>query len=645
MPERGGVVFATHALELARYLQPTFVYIITSPDGAGTLLMNDNERDMRRPQVLVRLDETTFDVEPRPPGRQRHGTSRMLGPPLAVTCIVPTDEATAHAAQVTQLPFDGTVRKSFPQPPSLLPSERWWRLGCIIGPSGSGKSLSMRNMFGRPSEPKRAHRTVLEECDVLNDAAAARVRLRAAGLGALQWSRPYSTLSNGEQKAAELARSLVAFDDVNQQDVVVTVDEAFSYVDKATARVVAVRLAAFVHGRPSHHSSARLVLVGAAMSLDLLDILNPSWTFEPSQPGGEFLEYRSPPPALPFDHVPAAAGPSNALSARLVFARVTLRATIRRVQENRAMVLWQQNYEKYHYMPKKLNNNSKKHTYQTRDDESGKAISFLAYKPYVGRVKEPPPGEMAAKVWQEARLVVLPCFQGMGFGPKMSAAVAHSVCVARGPNGERQRYTSCTGNKALGDHRSANPQLWLELPHSRKLSQPGGSFKNMGGKTTGMQYIQYSHEYIGARAAAAARAAISSAAGPSLRGASALPPSEQQRLLSLRLAASPQPRSPDECGFVERNAWLAALHTQRMARAAAGAAPRVATGAGTGRRVEEPHEVIVISDDEAVAMDVDDGSDDDCLILVRFGPPTFYSFRSDKCSWPAAAQDEYYILE
>ena len=92
-----------------------------------------------------------------------------------------------------------------------------WRIGCIVGPSGSGKSTLARAAFGKalwidPTWP--AGRAIV---DCFGDIEVRKVTsmLTAVGFSSPPaWIRPFSTLSNGEQFRANLARALIGSKDL-----------------------------------------------------------------------------------------------------------------------------------------------------------------------------------------------------------------------------------------------------------------------------------------------------------------------------------------------------------------------------------------------------------------------------------------------
>lgn len=127
--------------------------------------------------------------------------------------------------------------------------EPGWRVGPVVGPSGSGKSSIGGAVWGG----KAYHRgfrwssaPIIDDIapnGAFDDVAGA---LSAVGLGTVpSWLRPYKALSTGEKFRAELARLLLA----DKRRIVV--DEFTSVVDRQVARIGAAAFAKAWRRRPA----------------------------------------------------------------------------------------------------------------------------------------------------------------------------------------------------------------------------------------------------------------------------------------------------------------------------------------------------------------------------------------------------------
>lgn len=146
-----------------------------------------------------------------------------------------------------------------------------WRMGVIVGPSGSGKSSLGTRLWGaralwRPRWPADA-----PIIDAIAPGAAfdeVPAALSAVGLGSVPaWLRPYRVLSNGERFRADLAR-LAA-----ERPARAVVDEFSSVVDRQIARIGALAFA-----KAWRRGGGQAVLLSC--HYDVLDWIEPDWILD-----------------------------------------------------------------------------------------------------------------------------------------------------------------------------------------------------------------------------------------------------------------------------------------------------------------------------------------------------------------------------
>ena len=95
--------------------------------------------------------------------------------------------------------------------------------------------------------------------------------------------------------------------------------------------------------------------------------------------------------------------------------------------------------------------------------------------------------------WREHRTVVLPDFQGLGIGPRLSNwAGEHVIKVVGG------RFFSRTSHPRMGEYRERSP-LWRPTTKNRRKRSTAEvtSSKDMAMKWTGDTRQTYAHEYVG----------------------------------------------------------------------------------------------------------------------------------------------------
>jgi GNAT superfamily N-acetyltransferase len=175
-----------------------------------------------------------------------------------------------RAARVKSL-FNVASGASFSLDADLPLDEPGWKIGVVVGPSGSGKSSIGRMAWGggkeyRPDWP--GGEPVVEAIARGGDFNAVTGALAAVGLGDVPaWLRPYAVLSNGERYRCDLARVIA---DAPAQ---VVLDEFSSVVDRQIAKVGA---AAFAKSWRRTGGQALLL----TCHYDVLDWLEPDWAFD-----------------------------------------------------------------------------------------------------------------------------------------------------------------------------------------------------------------------------------------------------------------------------------------------------------------------------------------------------------------------------
>ncbi len=157
-----------------------------------------------------------------------------------------------------------------------LPHEaKPWRVGAIIGPSGTGKTTLGRRVLGEAAylngytwAPDRAIVDEMGEGQPFDDVTAA---LSSVGLGSVpSWLRPYQVLSGGERFRADLERTLL---DATGDMVL---DEFTSVVDRQVAQIGAAAFAKAWRRKPSGR------VIALAWHYDIVDWLQPDWLLDTS---------------------------------------------------------------------------------------------------------------------------------------------------------------------------------------------------------------------------------------------------------------------------------------------------------------------------------------------------------------------------
>jgi GNAT superfamily N-acetyltransferase/ABC-type thiamine transport system ATPase subunit len=359
------------------------------------------------------------------------------GEPMTIS--VPTDATTLETVAPFDLTWDGTTSFVPVRLPAQLPDD--FGIGVIVGASGSGKTTLLR-AFGEERRPAWSDGAVASQFDSAADAAA---RFYAVGLNAVPtWTKPYAVLSNGERFRVDLARMI-------DNDAVI--DEYTSVVDRNVAMSTSNALRRYVGER----GLKRIVI--ATCHRDVLPWLQPDWVID--------TDIRC-----------------WSLRPRECLQRPQLVGTVYAGTAD----AWHF-FHRHHYLSGALNPAA--HVVIVTIGET--IVAMSAALPF--------PNGNLRNAWREHRTVVLPDFQGLGIGMKLSDWVGDYM-IRQG-----RRYFSRTAHPRMGGYRDASP-LWRATSSSRKQARLLTSYMSddyiAKRQRTGWDAwdfdanrVAWSHEYVG----------------------------------------------------------------------------------------------------------------------------------------------------
>jgi hypothetical protein len=334
-------------------------------------------------------------------------------PTLDVTLSVP----------VVDSPRLRQLRGLFDLPPAAKSTRTWsahlpiderpWRIGLIVGPSGCGKSTLARRLLGDrlvAGFDWPADRSFVEGFPDAAPIAQVTGLLTAVGFASPPaWLRPFRCLSNGEQFRATVARALCQHPDL------VGIDEFTSVVDRTVARIGATAVAKAVR-----RGRGKFVAVGC--HYDVVDWLDPDWIYEPD---GDRFHWRR-------ERLPLAAPPQHppvALEVRTCSYREWPR------------------FAPHHYLSGNCIRAARCFgAWIPEDLAAGPCNRFVGFCAVISTPSK------TCHFWREHRVVVLPDYQGLGLGNRLSEFCG-SIFAAD------KKYFCTTSNPAMIAHRSRSP-LW-----------------------------------------------------------------------------------------------------------------------------------------------------------------------------------------
>jgi GNAT superfamily N-acetyltransferase len=348
---------------------------------------------------------------------------------LSSTVVI--DDVLLAACSPFDYDFDGT--STFTLPRFNAPKrDGTWSIGLIVGPSGSGKTQLLKRHYG-VTQPKEwlSEKAIASH---FGDSQNAIERLTAVGLNSVpSWCKPFHVLSNGEQFRAAIAASI---------ESETAFDEFSSVVDRTVAKSASHALQRYIR------QSAMTGVVFASCHRDIAEWLLPDWTFDTL---------------------------TGEMSSRGSLQRPRISIDV-----DKCSRAWWQTFRHHHYLTGEMN--AAAECYLAKWNGETVAFSCCLSMP-IGTVKN---------AWREHRTVVLPDYQGLGIGVRLSDYVAQKN-VDRG-----RRYFSKTAHPRMGEYRTRS-QLWKPTSKnglSREFN--GKGVYNGLHKTLRVGKQCFSHEYVGA---------------------------------------------------------------------------------------------------------------------------------------------------
>lgn len=351
--------------------------------------------------------------------------------------VVEQDEITKEISKSFDYEFNGESFFKVPKLPKL-PDE--FGIGLIVGPSGSGKS-SLLSQFGKEECIEWDLNKAI--CSHFNNAQEAENRLSAVGFNSIpSWMRPYHVLSTGEKFRADLSRRL-------KNNAII--DEFTSVVDRTVAKSCSNAVRRYVDKENFKN------IIIATCHYDIAEWLQPDWIFDTS-------------------------------TNRLIVGRGLVRRPKIELEILPCSIETWKMFCNHHYMSGNINKSSRCWIAIWE----GKIVGFTATLPL--------PNGALKNAWREHRTVIMPDYQGLGLGVRLSDAIAEIHIQ------NNMKYYSKTAHKRLGEYRQSKP-FWKATMHNMKdrNNSYSNSIKNNDNFYSNdllqkhANRVCYCHEYIGVK--------------------------------------------------------------------------------------------------------------------------------------------------
>lgn len=282
-----------------------------------------------------------------------------------------------------------------------------WNIGLIVGASGSGKTTIARRAFQDATffdGHAWSNGAFVDDFDKSLDVSVITNALSHVGFSSPpSWLLPYHCLSNGQKFRADLARAILETNDI------LVFDEFTSLVDRTVAQIGSHAVQKFIR---AHHRQ----FVAVTCHYDINEWLEPDWIYDLSSMTLDRRRLRRPP----------------------------INLQIRQVHHS----IWHI-FKGHHYLSANLNKAARV-LLATINDDPVAMTAALAF-----------PHAILKNVWRGHRTVVLPDYQGVGIGNRLSEAMGDLMLS------EGKSFISTTSHPSMINHRLKSPKWEMTRKPSR----------------------------------------------------------------------------------------------------------------------------------------------------------------------------------
>lgn len=348
---------------------------------------------------------------------------------------IKNDEYTSYIYETFDIQNKEETSVSIPMNLKAIEGKKW-EIGLIIGGSGSGKTTILKELGDIQDCGFDSDKALISNFDFLEPKEATKL-LSSMGLASVPtWLRPFHLLSNGEQYRARLAYLVGSL----KEGDTLLIDEFTSVVDRNVAKSMSCALQKYIR-----NEGKKIIL--ASCHYDIIEWLNPNWVYSPMNGKLEF---------------------------RRLARRPNIKLSVSRVEAS----AWEL-FKKHHYMSEDLNKSCKCFVFKWGDNP----IGFVAIR------HQPRGGCPNATAF--SRVVVLPDFQGLGIGFKITEFISKIFIQSN-----FKMYMK-TIHPSLGE-KMGSSCLWRATIHNNKKRDDLKSerIKLLNYKNA-LDRVSYCYEYIG----------------------------------------------------------------------------------------------------------------------------------------------------
>lgn len=315
-----------------------------------------------------------------------------------------------------------------------------WRVGLIVGASGTGKTTIAKELFSESYIERFAytHECILDDMPAGVSCKQIEQALTSVGLASIPtWLKPYSVLSNGEKMRCDLARAILS------EAKLFVFDEFTSVVDRTVARV-----GSYAMQKAIRRTDKQFIAV--TCHYDVEDWLLPDWVFD-----------------------------TDSMTFRLCEGQKKNRPKCElRIYETKQKRYYWRMFSRYHYLSHNFNVAARTYIATL----NGQICAFSSWLPF--------PHPRKKNCYREHRLVVLPDFQGLNIGLILSNYIAEQL------KREGKTAITTTSNPARIAQLAKSP-LW-QCTRKGRAANGSGSIQNRKDlSSSSCQRITVAFKYIG----------------------------------------------------------------------------------------------------------------------------------------------------
>ena len=309
-----------------------------------------------------------------------------------------------------------------------------WQLGLIVGNSGTGKTTIAKELFENAYITNFEYKaeTILDDMPETASVDDITKIFNSVGFSSPpSWLKPYSVLSNGQKMRVDLARAIL------EENKMFVFDEFTSVVDRNVAKI-----GSYAIQKAIRKTDKQFIAVGC--HYDVEDWLMPDWVFNTdTMTFQSFEEQKKNRPEIKFN-----------------------------IYKAKDKSIWRM-FAKHHYLSHSHNNAAQVYLATVNNEIAG-FLSVLHF-----------PHPKVKNIKKVHRLVILPDYQGAGFGIKFLEEIGKNYIK------EKYRYNIVTSSPSL-IYALKKSNKWITTRFGRTSSQSKGT--TVGNMQTSKNRITASFE-------------------------------------------------------------------------------------------------------------------------------------------------------